>query len=76
MAIKAAREALITDMHPLTPQAHGTFFSSMSDSNFKPIGKGKPIIKEGIKTKIINTAILSKADSPKIFSSNEGRKNE
>ena len=47
----AAIVVLMTEMHPFTPQAQGTWLLSLSSSYLIPSGKGIPMKKEGMATR-------------------------
>ena len=46
-ARREASDALITEVHPLIPHAHGILSSSSSEQRRKPVGKGIPIKNAG-----------------------------
>ena len=45
--MSADRDALITEMQPLIPQAHAVFLPSRRDKRRSPVGKGIPIRNDG-----------------------------
>lgn len=60
----AASEALITEMHPLMPQAQGILFSPVPDRARSPRGKGIPIKVAGMATRGRERRILGNPEEP------------